>query len=73
MLQYKINSMEMRSSWEAASCAATQEFPQHFMEPKGLLQCSQEPSSLEKHISYNLFASSYYTTESSFLRDSEEI
>jgi hypothetical protein len=27
-----------------ASCAATEEFFQHFMEPEGSLICSQEPS-----------------------------
>jgi hypothetical protein len=32
------------STWEAASCAATQEFPQYFIEPEGSLPYSQEPS-----------------------------
>jgi hypothetical protein len=36
--------MELSPSWEAASCVATQEFPQHFMEPEGSLPCSQGPS-----------------------------
>jgi hypothetical protein len=35
--------MEMRPSWEAASCAATRIF-QHFMEPEYSLLCSQGPS-----------------------------
>jgi hypothetical protein len=36
--------MELIPSGEAASCAATQEFPQNFMEPEGSLSFSQEPS-----------------------------
>jgi hypothetical protein len=35
---------ELSPSWETANCAATQELPQHFMEPEGSLSCSQEPS-----------------------------
>jgi hypothetical protein len=35
--------MELSPSWEAASCAATQEL-QHFMEPETSLLCSQKPS-----------------------------
>jgi hypothetical protein len=36
--------MELIPFSEAASCATTQEFPPHFMERKGPLQCSHEPS-----------------------------
>jgi hypothetical protein len=36
------NSMELSPSWEAGSCAATQEFPQHFMAPEVSLPCPQE-------------------------------
>jgi hypothetical protein len=36
-----IDSMEPSPSWEAASCAATQELPQNFVEPEGSLLCSQ--------------------------------
>jgi hypothetical protein len=36
--------MELSHFWEAASYAATQEFPQYCMEPEGSLPCSQEPS-----------------------------
>jgi hypothetical protein len=36
--------MELRASSKAASRSATQEFPQHFMEPEVSLPCSQEPS-----------------------------
>jgi hypothetical protein len=32
------------SPWEAASCAVIQELFQNFMDSKGLLPCSQEPS-----------------------------
>jgi hypothetical protein len=35
--------MELSPSWEAASCAATQEL-QHFVEPEGLVLYSYEPS-----------------------------
>jgi hypothetical protein len=35
---------EMSPSWEAANCAAIQEIPSNFKEPKGSLPCSQEPS-----------------------------
>jgi hypothetical protein len=35
---------ELSRSWEAANCAATQELTSNFMEPDGLLPCSQEPS-----------------------------
>jgi hypothetical protein len=36
--------MELSPSGGAANSAATQEFPQHFMEPEGSLPRSQEPS-----------------------------
>jgi hypothetical protein len=36
--------MELSHSRKAASCAATQELPNKFMEPEGSLPCSQEPS-----------------------------
>jgi hypothetical protein len=36
--------MGLRTSWEAANYAATQEISQHFMKPEGSLRCSQEPS-----------------------------
>jgi hypothetical protein len=36
--------IELSPSWGQANCAATQEFPQHFMEPEGSLPWSQEPS-----------------------------
>jgi hypothetical protein len=36
--------MDLSPSWEAASCAATQEFPNIIMEPEGSLPCSQKPS-----------------------------
>jgi hypothetical protein len=32
--------MELSPSWEAASCAATQEIPQRFMEPEDSVTCS---------------------------------
>jgi hypothetical protein len=35
---------ELRPSWEAANCAAIQEIPSNFKEPKGSSPCSQEPS-----------------------------
>jgi hypothetical protein len=40
------NSMELSSSWEAASHLATQDYSKHFMEPEGSLPCSQEPSNV---------------------------
>jgi hypothetical protein len=36
--------MELRFSWEAASCAATQEFSNIFFEPEVSLLCSEELS-----------------------------
>jgi hypothetical protein len=36
--------MDLSPSLEAASCAATQKFPENFMAPEGSLPCSQEPS-----------------------------
>jgi hypothetical protein len=36
--------MELSSFWEAASHSAVQELLKHFMEPEGLLPCSEEPS-----------------------------
>jgi hypothetical protein len=38
------NSKKLSPSSEAASCAATQKFPNTLMEPVSLLPCSQEPS-----------------------------
>lgn len=35
------NSIELT---KAASCSATQDFPQNFIEPKVLLPCSQQPA-----------------------------
>jgi hypothetical protein len=35
---------ELSPSWEAANCAAIQEIPSNFKEPKGSPPCSQEPS-----------------------------
>jgi hypothetical protein len=34
--------MDLIPSWEANNCSATQDIFQHFMEPEGLLSCSQE-------------------------------
>jgi hypothetical protein len=36
--------MEPSASWEAANCAATQEFPNILWNPEGSLPPSQEPS-----------------------------
>jgi hypothetical protein len=36
--------MKLSPSWETASWAGTQKFPQYFMEPEGSLPCSQDPS-----------------------------
>jgi hypothetical protein len=36
--------MTLSPSWEAASCAATQEFPNILKEPESSLPRSQEPS-----------------------------
>jgi hypothetical protein len=37
------NSMELSFPWEATSCAAIEQLTNTFMEPGGLLPCSQEP------------------------------
>jgi hypothetical protein len=37
--------MEQGPSWEVNSHSANQEIPPPFMEPEGLLSCSQEPNS----------------------------
>jgi hypothetical protein len=43
-------SMKLSPSREAVSCTATQEFPQHFMEPEGSCQCSQETLHCSLHL-----------------------
>jgi hypothetical protein len=50
--------MELRPSWEAASCVASEEFPNILWNPTVSLPCSQTPSTgpypkLDQSISYN--------------------
>jgi hypothetical protein len=59
--------MELSPSWEAANCPATQQFPQHFMESEGSLQCSQEsstgPSRSEVFLSSFIISLFFYDEE----------
>jgi hypothetical protein len=53
------STMELSHSWEAASCAATEEFHRHFMEPEGSLTFSKETSN--DHYSEPDQSTKYYT------------
>jgi hypothetical protein len=61
IIQQMTGSMKLSPPWEAASCTATQEFPQHFMEPEGSLPCSQETLHWSLHLSH---INPVYTTPS---------
>jgi hypothetical protein len=43
-IMFLTNFMELSPSWEATSCAVTQELSPKNIDPKGSLQCSQESS-----------------------------